>query len=140
MTAEIIIDTGPLVALLSCHEQMHTWCVKAIENSYTPFLTCDSVITEAFFLLSSTHAGTDALWDLLNRDLLRLAFSLEQERQSVQALMKVYQNVPMSLADACLVRMSELNPKAMILTLDSDFQIYRKNRNQVISCLAPWSE
>lgn len=135
----LIADTGPLVALLNRNEKEHDWCVHALNGFDGALLTCDSVLTEAFFLLKRTHAGEDALWDLLNRALLKLAFDLSKEKACVQALTKAYKNVPMSLADGCLVRMAELNSDAQIFTLDRDFQVYRKNRNMQISCLAPWS-
>lgn len=59
-------------------------------------------------------------------------FRLGAEVNRIRELMKRYRNVPMSLADACLVRMNELIPGSTILTLDSDFQIYRKNQNDPI--------
>lgn len=141
MTATLLLaDTGPLVALLSRQDQHHSWCVEVLKNSPAPLLTCEPVLTEALFLLSSTHSGTQALWELINRGKLQLAFSLEPESQSIQAFMTTYNNIPMSLADACLVRMSELFPQAHVMTLDSDFQVYRKHRTQIIPCLAPWTE
>ena len=135
----LIADTGPLVALLNQKESAHAWSVRALTDFDGVLLTCEPVLTEALFLLDRTHAGTDALWNMLNRGLLVISFELKQELPTVQKLRTTYRNVPMSLADACLVRMSELSPGVSLFTLDSDFQIYRKNKNEPISCLAPWS-
>ena len=136
----LIADTGPLVALLSKKESSHVWCTQALADFDGVLLTCEPVLTEAFFLLDKTHAGTGALWDMIERGLIIPAFELKQEWLAVQTLMNVYRNVPMSLADACLVRMAELHSGTGILTLDTDFQIYRKNRTEPITCLAPWSQ
>jgi predicted nucleic acid-binding protein len=135
----LIADTGPLVALLNQKESSHVWSVQALADFDGVLLTCEPVLTEALFLLDKTYAGTDALWDMLNRDLLVIAFELKQELRTVQKLKAAYRNVPMSLADACLVRMSELYPGISLFTLDTDFQIYRKNKNECIPCLAPWN-
>lgn len=135
----LIADTGPLVALLNQNESAHAWSVRALTDFDGVLLTCEPVLTEALFLLDRTQAGTDALWNMLNRGLLVISFELKQELPTVQKLRTTYRNVPMSLADACLVRMSELSPGVSLFTLDSDFQIYRKNKNEPISCLAPWS-
>ena len=62
---------------------------------------------------------------------------LNQEALTIKAQMQRFESVPMSLADPCLVRMTELFPESSIMTLDSDFRIYRKNRNQTISVLMP---
>ena len=134
----IIIDTGPLVALLTQQETAHEWVTQRVKRMTAPILTCEAVLTEAFFLLAKSQTGPQALWQLLERDLLRVDFAFQREKTALKNLMQKYQNIPMSLADACLVRMSEIHPQAHIFTLDSDFQIYRKNTHEVISCLAPW--
>jgi len=66
-----------------------------------------------------------------------VAFRLEPESESVAALMRRYADLPMSLADACLVRMSELNRDCRVLTTDSDFKLYRRFGRQVIPLLCP---
>ena len=75
--------------------------------------------------------------EALQSNQILLTFSLQENLTAVKNLVRHYQNVPMSLADACLVRMSELYPDSSILTLDSDFTIYRKNRNQTIPVIMP---
>ena len=135
----LIVDTGPLVSLLSRTEANHEWCVKALAGYEGNLLTCEAVLTEAFFLLDRTRAGTHALWDMLRRDLLQVSFVLCQELEAVQALKTKYQDVPMSLADASLVRMAELFSGAKVMTLDTDFQVYRKNKHEPIPCIAPWN-
>jgi len=62
---------------------------------------------------------------------------LSDEIESVEKLMQRYDSVPISLADACLVRMAEIYTETSVLTLDSDFRIYRQHRNQEISVIMP---
>jgi predicted nucleic acid-binding protein len=115
--------------------------VKAqLSKISAPLLTCEAVITETCFLLRKVYQGEDAILKLLNSQKLQIPFQLNQERATIRELMQRYQSVPMSLADACLVRMSELYPNSTILTLDSDFQIYRQHKSQTISLIIPNSQ
>ena len=79
----------------------------------------------------------DALFALLELGVIRIGLSIQTEQADVRALMHRYRNRPMSLADASLVRLSELNPNGEVFTLDSDFRIYRRHGNKVIPLLIP---
>ena len=136
MTA-IIVDTGPIVALLNRRERDHVWIAKAMDTIEPPMFTCDAVLSEACFLLRDVERGSDAVLELVARGLIRTDFHLTAELEPVRALMKKFSSVPMSLADACLVRMAELEHDSRVLTLDSDFKIYRRNRRQLIPVLMP---
>ncbi len=131
----IIADTGPIVALLNRRDTFHVWARDLFARSKPPHATCDAVLTEACHLLGPS--GADAVMALGERGFLVATFRIESEWRAVRALMKRYVNVPMSFADACLVRMSELDPTARIATLDGDFRIYRRNGRQVIATLMP---
>lgn len=97
-------------------------------------MSCEAILSEAFFLLRSTSSGTAALRGMLADGLIELV-PLASELPRVTALMARYESVPMSFADACLVRLSELLPKSVIATLDTDFRVYRRNGRQVIPLL-----
>ncbi len=133
----VLIDTGPLVALLKHQDQFHNWVKQEWSTIQPPLLTCEAVIAETCFLLKNTHRGYAAVMDLLSSGTIRVMLDLNQEALTIKAKMQRFESVPMSLADACLVRMTELFPESSIITLDSDFRIYRKNRNQTISVLMP---
>ena len=100
-------------------------------------LTCEPVLTEAAFLLKREGREADPLFELLERGVIRIALNLQEEGADLRALMHRYRNRPMSLADACLVRLSELHTNAEVFTLDSDFRIYRRHGNKVIPVLMP---
>ncbi len=102
-----------------------------------PMFTCDAVLSEACFLLQDTGGGPDAVLELVARGIVRSDFQAAAEIDSLRALMKKFANVPMSLADACLVRMTELDQESVVLTLDSDFAIYRRNRRQIVPTISP---
>ena len=120
----IIIDTGVIVAYLSKSDKFHQWAKVELSKINPPLLTCEAVVVESCFLLKSTYGVVDLIFSLLRTKQITIPFSLTNEMAEVEVLMKRYENVPMSLADACLVRMSELIPGSVILTLDSDFRIY----------------
>lgn len=132
----VFVDTGPLVALLNRRDSFHTWCVEQASQLSPPFYTCEAVIAEAHFLLSRTTKGNRRLVELLSTERIILAPLAATQLKRVGELMLKYENVPMSFADACLVRMVEQD-KGIIFTLDSDFRIYRKNRRQVLHLIIP---
>src|SRR5438874_1260395 len=94
--------------------------------------TCEPVLTEACYLLSTLPGGSESVLKMLETGAVRITIHLEAELTPIKTLMTRYRNVPMSLADACLVRMSELNASAVVLTLDSDFTIYRKHSRHIV--------
>jgi predicted nucleic acid-binding protein len=133
----VIIDAGPLVALLNRRERHHTWASSILDTIEPPIFTCDPVLSEACFLLQDVSGGQDAVLELVSRGIVRSDFRVASEIDSIRILMKKFSDVPMSLADACLVRMSELDQQSVVLTLDSDFRIYRRNRRQVVPTISP---
>ena len=132
-----LLDTGPLLAYALADEQHHAWARDQFLSLTDPVLTCEAVLAEAAYLLAARGANAELLWAFLRRGALRIAFDLETEFESVAILMKRYADVPMDLADACLVRMSELHRECRIWTLDSDFKIYRRFGRQVIPLICP---
>lgn len=133
----VLIDTGPLVSFLVSGLHHHSWAVEQWKRLEPPLLTCEPVLTEAAFLLNREGSETDRLFTLLERGVLRVALSVEDEQADLRALIRRYRNRPMSLADACLVRLSEIHTGARVFTLDSDFRIYRRHGNKVIPVLMP---
>ena len=133
----VIADTGPLVAFLVKREPRHMWTVEQFKSLPAPLLTCEPVLTEAFYLLSRVPDGPELLFDLLRQGLLTLEFRLAKEAEALEGLIRKYRDIPMSLADACLVRMAEIHPNAAIFTLDRHFRIYRKHGRQPIEVIAP---
>lgn len=133
----IIVDTGPLVALLNRRERHHGWVREILDTVEPPIFTCDPVLSEASFLLQGVAGGQDAVLELVLRGIVRSDFRVTAEIESLRSLMKKFADVPMSLADACLVRMTELDAQGIVLTFDSDFRIYRRNRRQVVPTISP---
>jgi predicted nucleic acid-binding protein len=132
-----LIDTGPLVSFLAAGLRHHMWACDQWKLLHPPLLTCEPVLTEAAFLLKREGREADSLFALLERGAIRVALDVQKEQADLRALMHRYRNRPMSLADACLVRLSELHETAEIFTLDSDFRIYRRHGNKVIPVLMP---
>jgi len=135
--SQILADTGPLVAYLQVNEAHSAWTREAFDRLEAPFLTCEPVLTEACFLIARAGGDPDDLLDLMERGLIQVRFQLEEERTRIRALMKRYRNVPMSLADACLVRMTEQASACRVVTFDRHFRIYRRHDRRPISVLMP---
>lgn len=132
-----LLDTGPLVSFLASGLKHHSWTVDQWKRLRPPMLTCEPVLTEAAFLLEREGCEADALFALLERGVIRVALAVEEQQADLRALMHRYRNRPMSLADACLVRLSEIHASGEVFTLDSDFRIYRRHGNKVIPVLMP---
>lgn len=137
MDDPVVLDTGPLVAFLDRTDPFHLWATEQLHGLRPPFLTCEAVISESLFLLQGRPEGVSTLLEYLREDLLKLAFDLDDHLTAVSHLLVKYQNIPMSLADACLVRMSELHDRSRVFTLDTDFKIYRRNGRQAIPLIFP---
>jgi len=132
-----LLDTGPLVSFLASGLRHHAWAVEQWKRLRPPLLTCEPVLTEASFLLKREGHEADALFSLLERGVIRIGLTVQDEQTDLRALMRRYRNRPMSLADACLVRLSEMHTAGEVFTLDSDFRMYRRNGNRVIPVLMP---
>jgi predicted nucleic acid-binding protein len=137
MIRKALVDAGPLGALVNPHDQWHAWARAQLAEIVPPLLTCESVLSEACFLARRARGGAEAVLALVDRRVIEISFSLKDCFAEVGALMRRYADVPMSLADACLVRMSELSSDSLVFTLDSDFHIYRRHRRQKIPLLIP---
>jgi uncharacterized protein len=131
----VIADTSFLVAWLVSRDYCHQWALSQVRSFPPPWLTCDAVLAETFYLLGPD--GAPSLTALLRRSGLRIAFDLPANLDVVLDLMDKYSNVPMSLADACLVRMAEILDDPIILTTDQDFRVYRRHSRQVVPCVLP---
>ncbi len=137
MARTVLVDSGPLVAVLSRRDRHHAWARSHFEALTEPLLTCEAVLSEAFFLIRDIHGALERLGQLLSRGVVLVDFGLPDHLTRVLDLMRSYRDVPMSLADACLVCLAEERSGARVFTTDSDFRTYRKNKRQVIPLIAP---
>lgn len=137
MGKAVLIDSGPLVAALRARDFQHRWASSVMSGLRSPCLTCEAVISECFFLLDGDQQCKERLIGLLDREVVKVAFDFEDSRADVLRLIERYSDTPMSFADACLVRMSEMHRDCSVLTLDSDFLHYRRFGRQVIPVMMP---
>jgi uncharacterized protein len=135
-----IIDTGPLVAFFDHSERHHAWAAARIEQLEPPLLICEPVLTEAMYLLAPYARAADALFGLLHNGALRIAFQIEENTDALRRLLQKYRDTPMSLADACIVRMAEIHDRHDVLTLDADFAVYRKHGRVPLPLVYPGRE
>jgi len=135
MARDVLVDAGFVVALLNRRDTHHGWAAALAPQFSPPWHTCEAVLSEAFHLLGTR--GMTALGELLRRKAVRVAFDLDTNVKPVVALMQKYADLPMSLADACLIRMTELLPDPIVLTTDTDFHIYRRHSRQIVPCVLP---
>jgi len=138
MARTILIDTGAVVAALIKRDQHHEWARSNFESLSSPCLTCEAVLSESFFLLGRSPSGKKAFSALLERGIITVDFSLRDQLGDTLHLIQQYRDTPMSFADACMVRMSELHQDSTVFTTDNDFKTYRRNGRKSIPLLAPW--
>ena len=130
----ILVDTGPLVALLSRDDSYHNACVNALRDMPGPLLSCWPVITEAVWLLRRSPRTVQQLLRSINGRFLELLPLAGAEAADVAALMKRYEDIRPQLADAALVYLANREQIDTIFTLDQrDFAIYRSGRNRAFN-------
>lgn len=135
MAGSVLVDAGFLVALLSRRDGNHRWAAAQVSRFSPPWTTCEAVLSEAFHLLGPSAAP--GLAALLGRRAVVPGFDLAPEVEHALKLMQKYDDVPMSLADACLVRMTETLPDPVLLTTDGDFRIYRRHGRHTVPAVLP---
>lgn len=133
----LLVDTSFFVAFLRERDEFHLWTVRALESRIGRLATCEAVLAETCYLLKDRLDARKSLLSSVATGKVSIPFILAEEAGAIQGLMDRYRNIPMSLADACLVRMAEIHKDSVVLTLDDDFRIYRKNNRQVIPSLMP---
>ena len=134
-----LMDTGPLVAFFDRSDAYHGWTKEKWAQAPVPMLTCDAVLAEAAYLLQE-RAGLppEKVLALFERQIISAPFHLEEHAAPVARLLERYRDQGMQLADACLVRLSEVKRDCRVFTLDrEDFQVYRRFERQVIPLVAP---
>lgn len=134
----VLLDTGPLVAYLNRNDRHHAWAVECWNALFDPLWTCEAVLSEAIFLLQSESADAEPILDLVERRIIGLDFVMDDHRSDVFRLLRKYRDQPMSMADACLVRMAKLVDPCQVFTTDKDFLVYRRKGRHVIPLLSPF--
>jgi predicted nucleic acid-binding protein len=137
VTTGVILDTGPLVALLDRSEQRHAWAKTQLETIKPPLVTCEAVIAEACYLLRAHTVAANHIGRFVAAGVIQVPFSIQAEHAPVFQLMRKYSDVPMSIADACIVRMTEIGLGRLVFTLDSDFHVYRQKGRRRIDLITP---
>lgn len=123
--SSILLDTGVIVALLDRSERHHAQCVEVLSELAGVLVTCEASVAEACYLLRSVRGAPEAVIANVANGLFRIPVRLADQAVGVERLLKKYRDVPMDLADACLVDLADRLGSGQILTLDRDFEIYR---------------
>ncbi len=129
-----IADTGLIVAFGNRTDQHHRWALEIARQVTEPLLTCEAVLAEAAFHLGSAPF----VLSLIEDGMLRIAFDFLSNLDQLATLARRYEDRNPDLADLCLIRMTELYPRHVLITIDErDFRVYRRNRREVIPVLSP---
>ena len=127
----VLLDTGPIVALLSKDDAEHERAERLFADCAPPFRCCEAVLAEACFLMKKVHPAAPAEVIALGRKgVFEISFSLPDHWTEIERVLRKYANRPISLADACLIRCADVHQEERILTFDSDFRVYRWNKNR----------
>jgi uncharacterized protein len=126
----ILLDTGVIVALLDQSERHHKDCAECVRALERPLVTCEAVIAESCYLLRALRGAAEAVIENVAAGIFQLPFSLSREAGVLKQYLRKYRDRKIDLADACLIRLAEEFETADILTLDTEFQIYRWGKNK----------
>jgi predicted nucleic acid-binding protein len=134
--AGVLLDTGPLVALIDKTDSRHSEAMSFFGQCSPPFITSEAVITEACYLVGKGGSvGAQKIIELGTKGLYQIPFAMKDHWLLLESLMEKYRDVSISLADACLIRCAEIHNEPRILTFDSDFEFYRWGRNKKFEIL-----
>ena|SRR2546427_1509286 len=134
--AGVLLDTGPLVALLSKRDADHARAKELFSTCLPPFRCCEAVIAEACFLMRKVDAaGPAEIVALGRKGVYQISLSVSDHWIHIERLLRKYASRPISLADACLIRCAEIHEEPRILTFDSDFVVYGWGRNKKFELL-----
>lgn len=129
-----ILDAGPLIAALNRRDHYHRWACDTLEHIGPPFYSCAEAMAEA----AAMTGQAAAIVEMIQAGEIILGFALSEQTAGVLSLLKRYADRDMDLADACIVRMTELMTEVRVLTLDrTDFAVYRRNGRDLIPIIAP---
>jgi len=129
-----ILDAGPLIAALNRQDEHHRWACETLQRLGVPFYSCSEALAE----VAAMTRQPSRVVEMVDAGEIVIAFSLADQTAAVLALLRKYEDQQMDLADACIVRMTELIRDSCVVTLDrADFSIYRRNSRQVIPIICP---
>ena len=131
----VLLDTGVIVALLDRSEKNHGRCVDAINNLTQPLATCEAVIAESCYLLRGLPGAQEAILENIEKGVFQIPFSIHRSAAFVRRFIRKYRDQGIDFADACLIRLAEELDTGEILTLDSDFKVYRWRKNRIFQSL-----
>jgi predicted nucleic acid-binding protein len=133
----IVIDTGPLVAAFDRSDARSSETIEQFKTIQSPILTCEAVLAETWYLLRNYPPGWEKVENWIESGILQVSFSLATQRERIFVLLRKFRDLPMSLADACLVAMIEQGIGSRVFTFDRHFQIYRHSGRRVVPLLLP---
>lgn len=136
MTKAVLLDAGPWVAYLRRADMHHVWAREQF-SAREEFVSCEAVLTEVCARLQYHDNDPLAALECVKAGVVTLDFDLQSNLGPVENLMRKYRDQPMDLADACLVRMTEIEPRSLVVTTDEDFKIYRRNGREVVAHILP---
>ena len=134
---QTIMDSGPLVAWFSTRDSHHEWAVQIFDQLPAGVIVCEAVLAEVCHLVAKGGVPAATVLKLVEQNDLHLV-SLTGEISTIRALMAQYKDAPMDFADACVVRLSELNPGTAVCTTDKHFRFFRQSSGGVITLIAPF--
>ncbi len=136
-TDGVVMDTGPLVAYLDEDDAHHRWALAEFQKLTGKVVTCEAVLTEAAHLLRKLPEAQRSLCEMVENGEMAMGLDFAKEAGAIRNLMERYEDQPMSLADACVVRLAEIWKTFSVLSTDGHFRTYRKNRRQEITGILP---
>ena len=137
MRPQVLVDTGPLVAFLNRRDRHHAWAKARFAELAPPLLTCEAVVAESCYLLRAAPGGGVPVVKMIARGVIEIPFRLSPNAEALGVLLERYASVPISLADASLVLLSEQITESAVFTLDSDFRVYRRHGRARIPLIIP---
>ncbi len=138
MASQILIDSGPLVALLSSIEKYHRWVLEQLSDMSGELVTTEAVLSEVVFLLRHHPTALNAISSLVKQGILHIDRAFSESPTECLELVLKYADLPSSVADVSLVYLHSKLKNSVIFTLDSDFLVYKDKSTKPLRLVAPF--
>lgn len=135
----VLVDTGPIIALIDNRDSYHTWAASKIDTFENPMITNTAVVVEVLFILKRLNKNANRFFGFVNEGIIKVKNPYPNNAELIHSMYSKYADLPASFADICLLSMIKQSKETKLFTIDSDFLIYHDSKGKPLNLISPYS-